>query len=98
MSTSKRRSRKEPEVREHPAESHDLELHTALCAERYLALETRMDGIDQRLTKIEANVAEIAQDVRKLSENITSRWDSVQIAVIGVLMGIIGSGIAMIFV
>lgn len=77
-------------MREHPSESTDLELHTALCAERYLALETRLDGVEQRLDRIESEITEVHQAVRKLAEHHASRWDSLQIGVIGVLMATIG--------
>ena len=39
------------------AEEKDLETHVALCELRYRALETRLDGLENRLVKLETDVA-----------------------------------------
>lgn len=50
-------------------ESEDLNLHTRLCAERYRQLEQRMEAFDERLDKVEAQIADLKVELSKgLSE------------------------------
>lgn len=42
-------------------ENEDLNLHTILCAERYKVLESRLDALDNRLTKLERTVEDLAR-------------------------------------
>lgn len=44
-------------------EGHNLELHTELCAQRYNQLIAKFDEVDGRLTKIEAVLVEIHEQV-----------------------------------
>jgi hypothetical protein len=47
-------------------EGHNLELHTELCAQRYNQLIAKFDEVDGRLTKIEAMLTDIHQQVSGL--------------------------------
>lgn len=40
-------------------EADDLNLHTQLCAERYKELNSRLEALDERLTKVETQIADI---------------------------------------
>lgn len=44
-------------------ESHNLELHTELCAQRYNQLIAKFDEVDGRLTKIEHMLSDIHAQV-----------------------------------
>jgi hypothetical protein len=48
-------------------ESHNLELHTELCAQRYNQLIAKFDEVDGRLTKIESMLTDIHHQVSGLN-------------------------------
>jgi hypothetical protein len=41
------------------AENEDLNLHVSLCEQRYKELERRLEALDERLTKVETQIADI---------------------------------------
>lgn len=45
-------------------ESEDLPTHVSLCAQRYHALETRLDKVEQRLDELAVTVKEYIKSTR----------------------------------
>lgn len=52
------------------SENEDLNLHTQLCAERYKDLERRLEGFDERLTKMEDQISSIKREMAAGFNNI----------------------------
>lgn len=75
-------------------EKQSLEAHVELCAERYRALEQRLDAVDQRMDSLTTLLADIHQKVDRMFERTENKWDRAQIAVIGVMATIIGALVA----
>jgi hypothetical protein len=73
-------------------EEQDLGTHVALCELRYRALETRLDGLEARLVKLESDVSAIkAQmhagftDIKLLLEQRNTSKSNQLMATVGVL-------------
>lgn len=75
-------------------EKQSLEAHVELCAERYRALEQRLDAVDQRMDSLTTLLADIHQKVDRMFERTENKWDRAQIAVIGIMATIIGGLVA----
>ena len=54
-------------------EKKSLEAHVELCAERYDALEDKLDNLDRRIDKIGTNVEEIKTAIAKNSIGASSQ-------------------------
>ena len=48
-------------------EKKSLEAHVELCAERYSALETKLNNLDDRMDKIEGHIIDIKDSLGKAS-------------------------------
>ena len=80
------------------SERASLEAHVDLCAERYKALEDKLDKLEQRMTNMEENIIVIRT---KLSESAAeaSNRSSGQLISIGTAFGVaLLSGLIMVVV
>jgi prefoldin subunit 5 len=66
-------------------EKKSLEAHVELCAERYNALETKIETVDEKLTALAAMVSEVKSAVSKMAEKNNDRLISWGIGIIGAL-------------
>lgn len=46
-------------------EEKDLATHVEICAIRYTAIGEKMDGLEQRITKVENSVAALKADIQQ---------------------------------
>ncbi len=46
------------------SENEDLNLHVSLCEQRYKELERRLDNLDGRITKVEADISALKTQVQ----------------------------------
>ena len=46
-------------------EEKDLATHVEICAIRYKAIEEKMDGLEQRITKVENSVTALKADIQQ---------------------------------
>jgi prefoldin subunit 5 len=71
-------------------EKKSLEAHVELCAERYNALESRLDHVDAKISKLEKIICEVrdlVQDMSVRRNDQLIRWGT---GIIGVLFGAVG--------
>lgn len=59
----------------HDIESHNLEAHVTLCAERYKALEERFDRVERKITDLEILIHEIHDRIDVLSRDQSQRFE-----------------------
>lgn len=71
-------------------ESESLPAHVSICHQRYLHLESRLADVDRRIGKIESGIEDIKRELQGIAAANSSRWTNAQIAVIGILMGVVG--------
>ena len=71
-------------------EKKSLEAHVELCAERYNALESRLDHVDAKITKLEGIVCQVRDLVESMNEKRNDQLLTWSLGTIGVLAGIIG--------
>lgn len=81
----------------HDIERTSLDAHVSLCEERYNSLTRRIDQIEMKIEKIEKTVEEIRDDLRNFNERNAKKWDTTQVAVIGVLLTVVGVLLSRIF-
>lgn len=74
----------------HAIENSSLEAHVSICQERYLALQTRFEHVEQKIDSLTASVQEIQQAVQVLTDRDSNRWTGIHIGTISVLMAVIG--------
>lgn len=72
----------------HDIESESLPAHVSICQQRYHALEVRLNGLENRIEKIEELVMDIHQKIDRLAHSQTKKWDSTQTAIIAGLIGL----------
>lgn len=84
------RSKIIPAMETHDIESENLAAHVSLCQERYRALEHRFSEVEQKIDRVCATLVEIKSDLDQLRESQHTRWNTAQIAVIGLLTSVIG--------
>ena len=65
-------------------EKKSLEAHVELCAERYNALENRLDHVDAKISSLSDVIREVHDMVQRMSEKRTDQ-------LIGWGMGLIGA-------
>ena len=65
-------------------EKKSLEAHVELCAERYNALENRLDHVDAKISNLSDIIREVHDRVQRMSEKRTDQ-------IIGWGVGIIGA-------
>ena len=51
-------------------EEKDLQTHVEICAIRYTAIGEKMDGLEQRITKVENSVAALKTDIQQGFSNL----------------------------
>ena len=51
-------------------EEKDLQTHVEICAIRYAAIGEKMDGLEQRITKVENSVAALKADIQQGFSNL----------------------------
>ena len=71
-------------------EKKSLEAHVELCAERYNALELRLDNVDAKIASLELMVGQVRDMVRDMAEKRNSQLISWGLGIIGTMAGVIG--------
>lgn len=67
-------------------EKKSLEAHVELCAERYNALETRLDHVDAKITNLSDLIREVHDMVQRMSEKRNDQLIGWGIGIIGALV------------
>ena len=67
-------------------EKHSLEAHVELCAERYNALEMRLDTLDNKIGSVATMVKEVKEALSKMAEKNNDRLIAWGIGIIGTLV------------
>lgn len=75
-------------------EKKSLEAHVELCAERYRSLDERLDGLANKISKVEECTEEIKDMMTKHVEKHNDRLIAWGAGIIATLVGIIGWFIA----
>ena len=71
-------------------EKKSLEAHVELCAERYSALELRLDNVDTKIASLEQMVVQIRDMVRDMAEKRNNQLISWGLGIMGTMAGVIG--------
>ena len=71
-------------------EKKSLEAHVELCAERYNALESRLDHVDAKITKLDEVICEVRDLVQQMNSKRTDQLITWGLGIIGVLVAIVG--------
>jgi hypothetical protein len=71
-------------------EKKSLEAHVELCAERYSALESRLDNVDTKISQLEKIICEVRDMVQSMAEKRNDQLINWGIGVIGTLVAAIG--------
>jgi prefoldin subunit 5 len=66
-------------------EKKSLEAHVELCAERYNALETRLDHVDNKISSLETIIREVHDMVQRMAEKNNDRLIAWGVGIIGAL-------------
>jgi hypothetical protein len=67
-------------------EKKSLEAHVELCAERYNALEMRLDTLDDKIGGVAPMVKEVKETVSKMAEKNNDRLIAWGVGIIGALV------------
>ena len=80
------------------SERNSLEAHVDLCAERYKALEDKLDKLEQRMTNMEENIIVIRTKLSESTAEAASKTSG-QLISIGTAFGVaLMSGLIMVIV
>jgi hypothetical protein len=71
-------------------EKKSLEAHVELCAERYSALESRLDNVDSKISQLEKIICEVRDMVQSMAEKRNDQLINWGIGTIGTLVGAVG--------
>jgi prefoldin subunit 5 len=71
-------------------EKKSLEAHVELCAQRYTALEQRIDDVKQDTAELKATIQEVHKMVHKMSDNRNAQLIGWGVGVIGFLTAALG--------
>jgi chromosome segregation ATPase len=71
-------------------EKKSLEAHVELCAERYRALETRIDDVKQDTAELKTTIHSVHDLVHKMADRRNSQLIGWGIAIIGFLTAALG--------
>ena len=71
-------------------EKKSLEAHVELCAERYNALESKLNHLDNKIGSVATMVKEVKDCVSKITEKNNDRLISWGVAIIAALCGLTG--------
>jgi chromosome segregation ATPase len=66
-------------------EKVNLEAHVELCAERYAALEQKLNTVDKRLSDLEDLMVEINDNVTKSAGGVNKQIITIGTAVVGAM-------------
>jgi len=66
-------------------EKKSLEAHVELCAERYNALENRLDHVDSKISSLADMIREVHDMVQRMSEKRTDQLIGWGVGIIGAL-------------
>jgi len=66
-------------------EKKSLEAHVELCAERYNALENRLDHVDSKISNLSDMIREVHEMVQRMSEKRTDQLIGWGVGIIGAL-------------
>lgn len=67
-------------------EKENLEAHVELCAERYRQLETKLDGLEKRMDKLEEHVVFIRGHLAETGNSQNKQLITIGTTIIGILM------------
>jgi chromosome segregation ATPase len=67
-------------------EKKSLEAHVELCAERYNALETRLDHVNSKITELSDMIRRVHDMVHKISEKRTDQLINWGVGIISALL------------
>ena len=70
-------------------EKKSLEAHVELCAERYKSLDSRLDYLGDKISKVEEFTMEIKEAIEKLSQKSNDRLIGWGVGIIASLTGIV---------
>lgn len=71
-------------------EKKSLEAHVELCAERYNAMEAKLDGVNAKINRLDSVVCEVRDLVQKMNSRRNEQIMTWGLSTIGVLLAIIG--------
>lgn len=71
-------------------EKENLEAHVELCAERYDALETKLDTVERKVSSLESSVREIKDMIVHLDRRRSTQLITWAGTFITMLIGVIG--------
>ncbi len=71
-------------------EKKSLEAHVELCAERYSALELRLDNVDAKIASLEQMVMQVRDMVRDMAEKRNNQLISWGLGIMGSMAAVIG--------
>lgn len=71
-------------------EKENLEAHVELCAERYNALESKLDTVEEKVSSLEKSVEEIKNLIQHLDRRRSTQLITWAGAAITMLAGIVG--------
>jgi len=66
-------------------EKKNLEAHVELCAERYAALENKLDNLDERMTVIERHIVDIKDSITNKTGGINKQMITIGTTIVGVM-------------
>jgi chromosome segregation ATPase len=69
-------------------EKKSLEAHVELCAERYNALETRLDHVNSKMTELSDMIRRVHDMVHKISEKRTDQIINWGVGIISALLAV----------
>ena len=71
-------------------EKENLEAHVELCAERYEALETKLDQVEEKVSKLEGVVHEIKDMIISMNDKRNQQLIKWGMSAIGALLATVG--------
>ena len=71
-------------------EKKSLEAHVELCAERYNALENKLEHVENKISRLETVMQEVHEMVHNMAQKRTDQIISWGIGIIGVLAATVG--------
>jgi predicted nuclease with TOPRIM domain len=71
-------------------EKKSLEAHVELCAERYNAVEGKLSTLDDKITHLCSEIADVKTSLSKMSEKNNDRLIGWGVGIIGTLVAIVG--------
>jgi predicted nucleic acid-binding Zn-ribbon protein len=66
-------------------EKKNLEAHVELCAERYTALENKLNNLDNRMTKLEQHIVDIKDSIANKTGGIDKQTITIGTTILGVM-------------